>query len=154
MADYAGAVEAIKSRFTTLWVSGFEPRTKVVMVNENPQEPFPPRDGNNALQPWVLLSIEGAGAGQIAFGTTSSHGYLYVGTIYAHVYVPVGGGTADAFELAVAAGEIFRAKQFYDTPPCFVRTHAPRVDGGAPGSDDGIWFRVTASIPFEFYYRG
>jgi hypothetical protein len=56
--------------------------------------------------------------------------------------VPVGGGTDDAFALGVAAGDIFRAKQFYDNvmPGCYVRGWTPRVDGGGPGDDDGAWF--------------
>lgn len=155
MADYAGAVAAIKAKFVAEWVEGSGPKTRVALVNESPPDPWPPKSDDGELLPYVLLAIEGAGSGQTTFGTPNNQGYVYDGLIYVHVYVPVGNGTDIAAALAVAAGEIFRRKQFYsETPPYFVRSHVPRVDGGGPGSDDGIWFRVTATIPFEFYYRG
>lgn len=155
MADYAGAVAAIVAKFEAEWVDGLDPRTRIAKVNENPAAPWPPVDDDQDLAPWVLIEVIGTAANVHAFGTPGSIGYLYLGLIAVHVFVPVGSGTSTGFALAVAAGDIFREKQFYDsTPPSYVRSHAPRVDNGGLGSDDGAWFRVTATIPFEFYYRG
>jgi hypothetical protein len=151
MSDYAGAVAAIKTKFVTDWGS----TTRVAFVNQTPAAPWPPRNGSNALEPWVLLSIEGAGAAHPGFGTPGNQVYLYNGLIYIHVYIPVGNDVAAAQTLAVAAGEIFRAQKLYDNGDgCYVRTWTPRVDGGGPGSDDGVWFRVTAAVPFEYWHRG
>jgi hypothetical protein len=151
-ADFAGAIQSIKDKFAAEWAS----RTRVVHVNANPDEPWPPRSDDNKLLPYVLMAPEGVSGELAAFGTPGNQTYLYPGLIHIHVYVPVGSGTADAFALAVAAGEIFRAEKFYDTvsPRCYVRSWTPRVDGGGPGDDDGVWFRVTATIPFEYWHRG
>lgn len=156
MADFAGALAAIKQRFIANWVVGGDPRTRIAYVNENPDAPWPPRKPDKSLDNWVLFSAVGATADHPGFGTPGNQLYLYRGLISITCFVPVGKGTADAFMLAVAAGEIFRATKFYDdvTPGCYVRTWTPRVDGGAPGDDDGAWFRVTATIPFEYWHLG
>lgn len=155
-ADWAGAIVAIKALFASTWVIGPDPRTRIVEVNKNPEDPWPPKDAQGNLQAYVLIAPEGASADRIAFGTPGNQTYLYPGLIHVHVFVPVGQGTDQAFALAVAAGEIFRNQKFYDdvTPACYVRSWTPRVDGGGPGDDDGVWFRVTATIPFEYWHRG
>jgi hypothetical protein len=157
-ADYAGAVAAIEAKFVDEWKTGDPPaaRTRIAVPNKTPDAPWPPRNESNALQPWVLFSVEGADAGFYAGGTPGNQLYLHEGLIYVHVYVPVGNGTAVAFQLAVLAGEIFRNQNFYNDNPkgSFVRTWAPRIDGGGPGSDDKTWFRVTATIPFGYMHRG
>jgi hypothetical protein len=158
MPDYAGAVAAAEAKFVAEWVTGDPPaaRTRIAFPNKNPSQPWPPRNNSNALLPWVRLSIEGAGAGWYAGGTPGNQLYLYEGLIYIHVFVPIGNGTAEAFQLAVLAGEIFRNQIFYNDNPqgCFVRSWAPRIDGGGVGSDDKAWFRVTAAIPFGYMHRG
>jgi len=156
MADLAGALAAMRQRFVDNWVVGPDPRTRIAFVNENPAAPWPPKDPDGQLTGWVLFSAENASGDHPGFGTPGNQAYLYRGLIAIQVYVPVGKGSGDAFTLAVAAGEIFRSKKFYDgvTPGCYVRTWTPRVDGGGPGDDDGVWFRVGAVIPFEYWHRG
>lgn len=151
MADYAGAVAAIIARFEADWVDGLEARTRIAKVNEVPDDPWPPRG-----EAWVLIEVQNADAQPHAFGTPGHIGYRYLGTVLVHVFVPVGSGTAEAFALAVLAGEVFRNRLLYDdvTPGAYVRTMAPHVDGGGPGDDDGVWFRVTASTAFEYLHRG
>ncbi len=155
-ADFAGALVAIREKFVAEWVDGGDPRTRVAEVNKDPDAPWPPRDADNKLEAYVLIAPQGVEADHPGFGTPGRQVYLYRGLIHIHVYVPVGIGTDDAFALAVAAGEIFRSKTFYTdaTPGCYVRSWTPRVDGGGPGDDDGIWFRVSATIPFEYYHLG
>jgi hypothetical protein len=155
-ADFAGALVAIREKFVAEWVDGSEPRTRVAEVNKDPAAPWPPRDDEDKLQSYVLIAPQGVGADHPGFGTPGRQVYLYNGLIHIHVFVPVGNGTDHAFALAVAAGEIFRSKMFYSdvTLGCYVRSWTPRVDGGGPGDDDGIWFRVTATIPFEYYHLG
>lgn len=157
-ADYAGAVEAIAAKFVAEWVAGDPPapRTRIGRVNEPPAEPWPPKDDAGKLQSWVLLSIEGVDADHPGFGTPGNQVYKYDGLIYLHCFAAIGQGDTALRALAVAGGEIFRAKLFYNdvTDGCYVRTWAPRIDGGGPGDDDGVWFRITATIPFEYYHRG
>jgi hypothetical protein len=155
-ADFAGALQAINDKFVAEWVDGSEPRTRVVFVNKDPDDPWPPKDQAGHLLPYVLAAPQGATGDMVGVGMPGNHVYRYDGLIHLHVYVPVGAGTADAFAMAVAAGDIFRARKFYDdvTDGCYVRSWTPRVDGGGPGDDDGICYRVTATIPFEYWHRG
>ena len=147
MADYAGAVAAIRARFEANWTA-----TPIAFQNEA----FP-----DQTTPWVYLEVIGNESKLRGAGTPGAHVWLYRGNIFIHVFVPVGYGAADAHAFAVAAGEIFRAKEFYNTDPgCAVRTgvgpdgEGPRTDGGGSDADNGNWWRVTCTIPFEFYYRG
>src|SRR4051812_13498801 len=107
-ADFAGALQAINDKFSAEWVVGSDPRTRIAFVNENPADPWPPRDLQSNLLPYVLAAPQGAGGDLVGVGTPGNRVYVYQGLIHLHVYVPVGSGTGDAFVLAVAAGEIFR----------------------------------------------
>lgn len=151
MADYAGAVAAIKQRFTDNWVVGSDPKTPVVFQNAgNLYNP-----GGDTNQPWVYFEVIGSSAGLRGWGTPGDNVYLYRGHIYVHVFVPINTGTDTAQEYAVAAGEIFRSKGFYsDGNGAIVRTLAPQTDGGDTSAGDGNWWRVTCTIPFEFFYHG
>lgn len=147
MADYAGAVAAMRDRFVANWTS-----TPIEYQNESWSE---------HSTPWVYFEVISTDSKLRGVGTPGSLTWLYRGNIFIHVFVPVGYGAADAHTFAVAAGEIFRAKEFYNTTPgCAVRTgigpdgEGPRTDGGGSDADNGNWWRVTATIPFEFYYRG
>jgi hypothetical protein len=152
MADYAGAVAAIKARFVEFWKTGDDPKTPISFQNEA----FADQTG-----PWVYFEVIGNGSTLRGVGTPGSHVWLYRGLISIHIFVPDGSGPEVAHTLAVTAGEIFRAKQFYnDALGCCVRTgigpdgEGPRTDGGASDADNGNWWRVTCTVPFEFYYRG
>lgn len=156
MADFAGARAAIIARFVAQWVVDTDPRTRIARVNEPPAEPWPPRDDNNALEPWVLLEVTAETSGVATMGGPGNNAHRYAGTIAVHCYVPVGRDVDDAFDLAIAAGEIFRNQVLYDDvrPGCFVRTDAsPAIGRGQQGDDDGVWYRVTATIPFEYFHR-
>lgn len=147
MADYAGAVAAIRQRMIDNWTT-----TPIAFQNESPPE-LTDANGNDA--PWVYFEVIGSVSGLRGFGTPGSNIWLYRGSIFAHVFVPINTGIETAHGHAVAIGEIFRAKGFYnDGLGSIVRTWSPQTDGGDSGSDDGKWFRVTCTIPFEFYYRG
>lgn len=152
MADYAGAVAAMRDYFAAAWVSGGSPRTAIAYQNEGFED---------QSSSWVYFEVLNSTARLRGIGTPGSHVWLYRGNIMIHVFVKKDEGMAEATALAVAAGEIFRAKQFYDSAPgCAVRTgigpegEGPHVDGGGSGADDGNWWRVTCVVPYEFYYRG
>lgn len=151
MADYAGAKAAIEARLSANWTT-----TRIAVVNVTPDDPWPPKDVNDQLVPYALIEVVNTASDIVGFGTPGSQTWRYLGLIHCHVFVPVNSGTDLATQYAVAIGELFRAKQLYDavSPGCFVRSWSPRVDGGGDGSDDGVWFRVTATIPFEYWHRG
>lgn len=152
MADYAGAVAAIKQRMLDNWTT-----TPIQFQNAIPdQQPWPPVDPNtgNGI-PWVYFEVMGSSSGLRGVGKPGSHVWLYRGIIAAHVFVPINSGTDLAQQYAVTIGEIFRAQGFYnDGNGAIVRTWSPQTDGGGSNADDGNWWRVTCTIPFEFYYRG
>ena len=154
MADYAGAVAAIQARLTANWTT-----TKVGFQNDKPPStPWPPVDGNGDPEPWVYFEVIGNGSALRGAGLPGSQEWLYEGHLLAHVYVPVQTGIAVAHQHAVAIGEIFRVKQFYETAPATcVRTgygDGPWTDGGEMNPEHGTYFRVTMTCPFQFYYRG
>ena len=151
MADYAGAEAAIEARLAANWTT-----TRIAVVNKTPDDPWPPKDADGTLLPYVLIEMINTRSSLVACGMPGSQTWLYLGLIHAHVFVPVGSGKDLAKQYAVAIGEIYRGKQFYDdvTPGCFARSWSPQVDGGGDGSDDGVWFRVTATVPFEYWHRG
>jgi hypothetical protein len=151
MADYAGAVAAIKQRMIDQWVDGASPKTPIVFQNK--ADEYDP--GTAPTQPWVYFEVIGSSSGLRGIGTPGSNVWLYRGFILGHVFVPINDGDARAQAYAVALGEIFRAQGFYSgADGSIVRTWAPQTDGGDSADDNGNWWRVTCSIPFEFYYRG
>lgn len=156
MSDYAGAKAAIKARLVANWTT-----TRITYENDVPDSPWPPTvsDANTpdfpTLAPWVHLDIRSIAAGLKGAGKPGSHISVTDGFIYVHVFVPADTGIAVADQYAVNIGEIFRTKVFYNAGDgCYVRTWTPRVGDAERGNDDGTYYRVTASIPFEYYHRG
>ena len=152
MADYAGAVAAIKARLAAGWTT-----TPIAQQNEAPpQSPWPPVDGDGRQTSWVYLEVVANDSRLRAAGLPGSQLWLTEGHILVHIFVPLLAGTDLAHGYAVTIGEIFRAKAFYrdEAAGAEVRTWAPRADGGTMDPENGNYFRVTCTVPFEFYYRG
>lgn len=157
-ADYAGACAAIRERFEANWQTAGVPTTPVDFVNEA-GEPAVDAGGNPTA--WVFFEIVHNGSYIIGSGTPGQQTIVYEGLIKGHVFVPINTGVTDGLAKAVAIGEIFRNKVFFDgvTPGCYVRSGydkqgQPRVDEGDASSDDGQWFAITATIPFEYWHLG
>lgn len=151
MADYAGAVAAIRARLAANWTT-----TPIAYQNEPFEPPTDPNSG--APAPWVFLEVIGNDAELRAAGTPGDHVWIYRGHVYVHVFVPINSGAGLAQQYAVTIGEIFRAAGFAnDGQGSIVRTGidpAPRTDGGGTSDDTGNWYRVTMVCGFEFFYRG
>lgn len=148
MADYAGAVAAIFARLQAQW-------TDTPIAFPNGEEPATVDPGTGLPRPWIYAEVIGAGSAIVGAGVPGDHVYVYDGVIKLHVFSPKGTGTDQAFQNATTLGEIFRTREFYnETPGHCVRSWSPRVDNGGDGDSDGIWFRVTTSIPFEYWHRG
>lgn len=147
MADYAGAVAAIKQRLIDNWTA-----TPIAFLNEG--DPVQ-GDIDERPAPWVLCEIVGTDSELRGVGTPGSHVWRYFGLVRMHVYVPAGSGAEIGLQHAVALGEIFRAATFYNaTAGHEVRTLSPSIDGPDSGSDDGKWFRVTATVEFQYWHKG
>lgn len=147
MADFAGAAAAIESRLEAQKPAGLpiawpnRPRPDVV-------------DGGGKPVPWAYAEVIGTGAEIRGVGIPGDHVVVEDGLIMITVYVPDGEGTAPGFALAGQIGEIFRVKEFFqDGPGVCVRSWTPRISGGGAGDDNGMWFAVVVTIPFEFWRR-
>ncbi len=156
-ADYAGACAAIRQRFEDNWQSGGSLITPVDYVNE---PGAPAVDGSGSPLPWVYFEIIHNGSYIVASGTPGQQTVVYEGFIKGHCFNPIYTGVADGLAKAVAIGEIFRNRVFYDTVTAgsyvrsgYAKNGQPRIDEGDASSDDGQWFAVTATIPFEFWTR-
>lgn len=149
MADFAGAVAAMRERFETAWTE-----TPVRFQNEGPpSQPWPPLDGDNNPAPWVYFEVLATSSDTRGAGRSGDKTWLTVGYIYAHVFTREGYGYPESLRLADAAGEVFRAATFYQGEPgAKIVCGAPMTDGGASDADNGNQFRVTCAIPFEFYF--
>lgn len=152
MADYAGAVAAIRQRLADNWTT-----TPIAFQNETPPtDPFPPIDpvtGNPA--PWVMCEVIGTTSEIHAFGAPGNKVWRYLGLIHVHILVPVNYGADVAQGYAVTVGEIFRGAKFYDNGDGdYVRTWSPMTDGGGSDADIANTWRLTMTVDFEYFHRG
>jgi hypothetical protein len=161
MPDYAGAVAAIKARLAAQWVDGSgNPLTLTVFANKQPDPPFPPVDpASGNPQPVLVCEVAGTRSDVYTFGNQGNRFFVYDGLIALHVLVAIDEGADRAEGLAVQAGEIFRTVTFYQDPNgSYLRTIAPNPpDGGGQaqleGADVASLFRVTVTVPFQYYHR-
>jgi hypothetical protein len=144
MADWAGAVAAMRARFAGAFTAA-----PISYQNEDPPaDPWPPAPA----KPWVYFEVIQAQTALRGVGLPGSQTWLTTGHIFVHVFAPKSYALPDHLALAGQAGAIFRSATFYNAEPgakvvCF----GPTVQGGDSASEDGNWFGVTVAIPFEFY---
>jgi len=146
MADWAGAVGAMRARFKDAFNAA-----PVAYQNEDPpRDPWPPAA---PASPWIYFEVIQAQTALRGVGLPGQQTWLTTGHIFIHTFVPKGFGLADHLALAGKAGDVFRAATFYNAEPgAKVVCYGPSVQGGDSSSDDGNWFGVTVAIPFEFYF--
>lgn len=147
MADYAGAVAAIRARF----VANFD--TVAVPVEYQNEDPpaanWPPL----GAAPWIYFEVLETASSQRGAGLPGNQTWLTVGQILVHLFAPKGYGLPEHLRLAGLAGEVFRAATFYNSDPgAKVICGAPSMQGADSDADNGKWFGVTVAIPFEFYF--
>jgi hypothetical protein len=145
MADWAGAVAAMRARFEA---AAFTAPTEY--QNEDPpQTPWPP----SPAVPWAYFEVIETQTTRRGVGLPGNQTWLTVGHIFIHVFAPKGYALPDHLALAGQAGAIFRSATFYNAEPgAKVVCGGPSVQGGDSSSDDGNWFGVTVAVPFEFYF--
>ena len=144
--NYAGARAAIRQFFEAAWAG----RTPVAYPNV--QASGLTVDGEPV--PWVRLEIINDGAELVGVGAPGNRVYRYDGAIEVSVFVPAGTGDEQAATLATAAGEIFRAREFYnDVPGYSIRSKVPGMIDTDIVRDNGKWYGVAVTIPFEYWHR-
>lgn len=148
MADYAGAVAAMRARFVAAFVAA-----PVCFQNEQPaQQPWPP-DG-----PWTYFEVIQTETRRRGVGLPGNDVWITVGNIFVHVFAPKGYGLPQHLAIAEQAAAIFRSATFYNSDPgaavrCWSDAGAgPSVRGADKASDDGNWLNVVVTIPFQFYF--
>lgn len=164
MGSYADAKTAVRTLFDAGWTS-----TRKVFQNEVPDAPWPPvapAEGGSqfpTLLPFVFFEMATMpGQSLRGIGLPGDQLSQVNGFIFAHVFVPADSGDATATTHAEAIGELFRSKLIYEADGCYLRSWVPRVDEGGDGAtaseiagiNAGSWFRVTMSVPFQYFHQG
>ncbi len=104
---------------------------------------------------FVAVEVEGVSNSIRGVGDPSNRLFIHPGIILAHCFVVFGTGSAAADGIAGALALLLTRKEFAaPTLPQIVRTEDPTTYEGELASDDGNYWRVTVSIPFDFYYWG
>lgn len=165
MADWGGAVMAIKAQFLAQWVNGGALKTPVGFPNEAIRNVdgsvfagvgSPAAEDGSPL-PWVFFRVLANGGIERGVGQPGAKIWLDRGLISISVFGPKNYGVDALRTLAVAAGNIFRASTLYrdDASGAKIVCSAPTVDDGGEVSQTpiGDQFPVTCSIPFEFFYQ-
>ena len=148
MASLAGAIAAMRAHFVTGWT------TPIAYPNgERPAGIWPPQVDGKPV-PWAYFEVLPSDSDYRGVGLPGDHVWLTRGNIFINIYCAQGAGVSPALELAEAAGEKFRAQTLYrDEAGAKVVCRAPICDGGGPDAENGNVFRVTTTIPFEFFFR-
>src|SRR3954447_21235900 len=107
MADYAGAVAAMRDRFT----QNFSAAPVAYQNEEPPQTPWPPSG------PWVFFEVVQTSSEIRGAGLPGNQTWLTAGHIFIQIFAPMGYGFPEHLRIAGLAGEIFRAKTFYNSDP-------------------------------------
>ena len=101
--------------------------------------------------PWAFCEVQGNGSSRTAFNSAGKRVAADDGLLMIDVFVPVGTGDQEAKALAQGISEVL-AMQVFDAADCRITCGAPFVGQGEAGSDDGMWFRVSASVPLAAIY--
>lgn len=148
MADWAGAVAALRAEFEANFTA-----VPIAFQNEEPpSQPWPPSGV------WAYFEVIQTQSVMRGVGMPGNKPWLTDGYAYAQIFAPKGYGLPQQLALADQAGEIFRAKTFYNTEPGVRLTcvgpngEGPEIRGGGTASEDGASFVITVAIPFQFLY--
>jgi len=128
---------ALREFITEIWTE-----TPIAWPNEPFSDPEPPA-------PWIMVQMQGADYEQQSIGaeTPSANRWVETGSLYVHVFVPVGTGELEATRLARVMAEFLRGIEL----PGDIQLDGMSIGAGERGDEDGNWWRVSL---FAHYQRG
>jgi hypothetical protein len=99
-------------------------------------------------EPWVYAEIIGTAWDQASIGAGSAleNSWEEMGLAMFHVYVPSGTGDAKVRALCYGLLDLFRGVTLLNES---IRFYRASCGGSSPGSLDGKWWRMTASVEWE-----
>ncbi|BAL77031.1 hypothetical protein [Bradyrhizobium cosmicum] len=153
MGDYAGAVAAVRAYLD----AGFTAAPVQFQNEDPPQQPWPPQVASKPV-PWCYFEMVQLDDRLRGVGLPGSQVWISIGRISVSVFVPKGYGLPEHLALAGQVVELFRSRTLYNTEPgvalrCWSEQgQGPSVQGGDSKSDDGNWFGVVVTIPFQLFY--
>jgi hypothetical protein len=92
--------------------------------------------------PWVYVDVSGSLLRRIELGIGA---YEERGLVWLNIFVPVGTGTLEARTIGKALGRLFLLAR--DSPVTFGDQSAAQ---GEPGDDDGMYWRQTMTINYQY----
>lgn len=102
-------------------------------------------DVTDTSMPWVYCEVVGSVLRRIELGIGFAEER---GTVWCHVYVPLGTGTLEARTIAKRLSTAFR--QARDSP---VTYGDQSIGAGEPGDDDGMLWRLSLTTDYQFQDR-
>lgn len=102
---------------------------------------------------FVAIEVQGVTNEIRGVGDDGNRLFIHPGIVLAHIFTEFGEGETTADSIADEIANLLSWKQF-DAPasPQMVRTHSPTMHDGELNSENGNYWRVTVSVPFDFYY--
>lgn len=129
--NFATAPASIRAFFATAWGS----TTDVIYDDQAKDIP------NNA--PWVRLSIRHIEGYQASMGDPNNNRYRRIGSVTAQVFVPQGGASVQASQLAQQAAEIFTGATYLGI--AFSNTVAREI-----GADGKGFYQINVISEFRY----
>lgn len=103
--------------------------------------------------PFVEAEIIGGRNAIAGFSVPGNRLWIHPGLLRLYLFVPFGGGTDDADDVADAFSALLERKQITISATRTVRFEDFSSDDEAASSDPGNYFVLMCSVPFEFHYQ-
>lgn len=102
---------------------------------------------------WLRVEVQGTENRVHSVGSPGNRLFLHDGIAWLHVFAPFGTGEDEAGAFADQLGTLLQRRDIpAPTVPQIVRTEDPSVNPGERDSENGNWYRISVSVPFQFFY--
>jgi len=109
-----------------------------------------PRDGDGNPIAFIYCEILPTSSRGSGFGSVGKRVKTDAGVVAAHYMAPIGTGDEQAGTAIKAFGEMLELRSI-GAPPA-PRMEAAQPGGGGQGDDDGLYFRVSRTVPWSINY--
>lgn len=113
-----------------------------------------PLNVNGSPAPFIEAEIIGGYNRLVGFSKVGNRVFIHPGLIRFYLCIPNGTGTAVANEIADQLSAFMQRAEFGQSGDQMVRTLDFSTNGGVAGYEDGNYFVLQSSVPFDFYYAG